>query len=116
MNLVLSVISYLIEFYSIALIVYILMSWFPNARGTLIGQFLAKICEPYLEQFRKFIPPLGMIDISPIVALLSLKSCEIRGFSTFSLVYLMMNLTEIFVVELSCFTMEISKRHRQDIA
>ena len=73
MDLVLRVISYLIEFYSIALIVYILMSWFPNARGTSIGQFLSKICEPYLELFRKFIPPLGMIDISPIVALLVLN-------------------------------------------
>ena len=38
-----------------------------------IGQFLAKICEPYLEQFRKFIPPLGMIDISPIVGFLVLN-------------------------------------------
>ena len=59
-----------------ALIIYILMSWFPNARETSIGQFLAKICEPYLEQFRKFIPPLGMIDLSPIVALLVLNLAE----------------------------------------
>lgn len=73
MNLVLTAVVYLIEFYSIALIIYILMSWFPNARGTSIGQFLAKICEPYLEQFRRFIPPLGMIDISPIVALIVLN-------------------------------------------
>ena len=83
MDLVLSVICYLIEFYSIALIVYILMSWFPNARGTSIGQFLAKICEPYLEHFRKFIPPLGMIDISPIVALLVLNLAKSGVYSTF---------------------------------
>ncbi len=56
-----------------ALIIYILMSWFPNARETSIGQMLARICEPYLEQFRKFIPPLGMIDISPIVAFIVLR-------------------------------------------
>lgn len=49
------------------------MSWFPGARESAIGQFLAKICEPYLEPFRKIIPPLGMIDISPIVAILVLK-------------------------------------------
>ncbi|AST07618.1 YggT family protein [Anoxybacillus flavithermus] len=62
-----------IEVYSYAIIVYILMSWFPNARETKIGQFLANICEPYLEPFRRFIPPIGMIDISPIVALLVLR-------------------------------------------
>ena len=76
MNLVLAIFVNLIKFYSVALIIYILMSWFPNARGTSIGQFLAKICEPYLEQFRKFIPPLGMIDLSPIVALLVLNLAE----------------------------------------
>ncbi|WP_059170066.1 YggT family protein [Bacillus sp. FJAT-27445] len=62
-----------INLYKWALIIYILMSWFPNARGTAIGQFLARICEPYLEQFRRFIPPLGMIDISPIVGIMVLE-------------------------------------------
>lgn len=63
----------LITYYSWALIVYILMSWFPNARDTSIGRFLARICEPYLEPFRKIIPPFGMMDISPIVAFLVLN-------------------------------------------
>ena len=49
------------------------MSWFPNARSSTIGQFLARICEPYLEPFRRIIPPLGMIDISPLVAILVLN-------------------------------------------
>lgn len=63
----------LMELYTYALIVYILMSWFPNARDTGIGRFFTKICEPYLEPFRRFIPPIGMIDISPIVAILALN-------------------------------------------
>ncbi|MBT2654289.1 YggT family protein [Bacillus sp. ISL-18] len=63
----------LINIYSWALIIYILMSWFPNARETLIGRFLTRICEPYLEPFRKIIPPIGMMDISPIVAFLVLN-------------------------------------------
>ncbi|WP_174733853.1 YggT family protein [Mesobacillus harenae] len=70
---ILSLITSLIGLYSWALIIYILMSWFPNAKETAIGQFLARICEPYLEPFRKFIPSLGMIDISPIVAILVLR-------------------------------------------
>ncbi|MFD2628307.1 YggT family protein [Oceanobacillus kapialis] len=55
--------------YSFALVIYIFMSWFPGARESSFGSILTKICEPYLEQFRKFIPPLGMIDLSPIVAI-----------------------------------------------
>lgn len=57
------------QIYSWALIIYIFMSWFPGARESSFGVFLAKICEPYLEVFRKIIPPLGMIDFSPIVAI-----------------------------------------------
>lgn len=48
------------------------MSWF-NAQQSSIGQMFARICEPYLEQFRRIIPPIGMIDISPIVAIIVLR-------------------------------------------
>jgi len=70
---VFNVLNLALEIYGYALIVYIFMSWFPGARESSFGQILTKICEPYLEQFRKFIPPLGMIDFSPIVAILVLQ-------------------------------------------
>ncbi|KSU62443.1 hypothetical protein AS034_09995 [[Bacillus] enclensis] len=76
MAFVFDVLSTLIQLYSWALIIYILMSWFPNARESSIGQFLARICEPYLEPFRRFVPPLGMIDISPIVAFIVLNLAQ----------------------------------------
>lgn len=69
MGILFLILTKLLTYYSYALIIYILMSWFPNARSTTIGQFLARICEPYLEPFRRIIPPIGMIDISPIVAI-----------------------------------------------
>ena len=73
MNYIFVLLANAIQIYSYALIIYILMSWFPNARETSFGQFFATICEPYLEPFRRIIPPLGMIDISPIVAFLVLN-------------------------------------------
>ena len=73
MAFVFSLIQQLLQIYSWALIIYILMSWFPNARDTAIGRFLTRICEPFLEPFRRIIPPIGMIDISPIVAFLVLN-------------------------------------------
>lgn len=59
--------------YQIGLIIYILMSWVPASRETTFGRLLEKVTEPYLSIFRKFIPPLGMIDISPIVAIYALN-------------------------------------------
>ena len=52
---------------------YILMSWIPALQQSAVGEFLGKLVEPYLSIFRKFIPPIGMIDISPIIALFALQ-------------------------------------------
>jgi YggT family protein len=73
MDVVIGIIARLVSLYQWALIIYIFMSWFPNARETTIGQFLARICEPFLEPFRRIVPSIGMIDISPIVAFLVLR-------------------------------------------
>ena len=35
--------------------------------------FLRDVAEPYLRIFRRFIPPLGPLDLSPIVAILVLR-------------------------------------------
>jgi len=67
------------QVYMYALIIYILMSWFPGARESTFGEFLGRICEPYLEQFRRFIPPLGMIDISPLIAIVVLQFAVYNG-------------------------------------
>ncbi|MEG0470993.1 MAG: YggT family protein [Solibacillus sp.] len=62
--------------YRFMLIGYILMSWIPALQESAVGKFLETICEPYLGFFRKFIPPIGMIDISPIVGLFVLVFIE----------------------------------------
>ena len=50
----------LADAYSMVLFVYVLMSWFPTDRGILadINRVLAKVCDPYLNLFRKLIPRL----------------------------------------------------------
>lgn len=60
------------------LIGYILMSWVPAMQDSAVGRFLETVCEPYLGIFRKFIPPLGMIDFSPIIAIFALNLIQ-RG-------------------------------------
>ncbi|BCJ86057.1 YggT family protein [Effusibacillus dendaii] len=75
------IISYLFEIYSFLVIARVLMSWVPDMERTGFGQWLVRLTEPYLAIFRRFIPPFGMIDISPIVALLALQLIE-RGLMT----------------------------------
>lgn len=62
------------EFYEWLIIAYVLLSWFPVS-GVFadIRRALATLVEPYLGLFRRIIPPIGMIDISPIVAILVLQ-------------------------------------------
>ena len=55
------------------MLAYILTSWVPQIKNNFIVEFLEAICEPYLKLFRKFIPPIGMLDISPVVALILLS-------------------------------------------
>ena len=74
-----NILSGALELYSFALIVYILMSWFPGARESGFGRTLSNICEPYLEPFRRIIPTLGMIEISPIVAIYVLYFARTQG-------------------------------------
>lgn len=38
-----------------------------------VVQFLRDVVEPYLAIFRRFIPPIGPLDLSPIVAILLLQ-------------------------------------------
>lgn len=45
--------------------------------------FLRDVTEPYLGLFRRFIPPIGPIDVSPIVAILVL---QIVGFLLIDLI------------------------------
>jgi YggT family protein len=39
-------------------------------------KFLREICDPYLGLFRRFIPPMGMIDLSPMIAIITLVIVE----------------------------------------
>ena len=45
----------------------------PYARWTdAVLNFLRDVCDPYLRVFRRFIPALGAIDLSPLVAIIVL--------------------------------------------
>lgn len=68
-------VSVFVGVYVLLIFAYIIASWVPGgASPTLerVRQFLYDVCEPYLRLFRRVIPPLGPLDLSPIAAIFSL--------------------------------------------
>ncbi|MBV9801720.1 MAG: YggT family protein [Solirubrobacterales bacterium] len=66
--------------YILLIFVYILLNMLfslglrpPYSRfADAIMNFLRDVCDPYLRLFRRFIPPLGMFDFTPMVAIIVL--------------------------------------------
>ncbi len=66
--------------YGLIIIAYIVSSMYfslggrlPYSRaGTAVLGFLRDTTEPYLAIFRRILPPFGMIDLSPLLALIAL--------------------------------------------
>ena len=61
--------------YILLLFAYILMSWIRLPYQPWLNRvqrFLYDVCDPYLRLFRRFLPPLGPLDLSPMVAVITL--------------------------------------------
>ena len=64
-----------ISVYILVLFAYIITSWFRLPYSVWLNRiqrFLYDVCEPYLRIFRRFLPSLGPLDLSPIIAIFSL--------------------------------------------
>ena len=70
-----------LDFYGIVIIAAVILSWLEafNVLNT-YNRFVAAACtvihkttDPYFSFFRKFIPPAGNIDFSPLIGLLALS-------------------------------------------
>jgi YggT family protein len=71
----------LVFVYTILIVAYILSSMFFQVGGRLpyspvlnaVMRFLRDVCEPFLRIFRRVLPPLGPLDLSPMVAIIVLN-------------------------------------------
>lgn len=69
-------VSNLFRFYQILIIVWCILSWIPVPRNGLLGDLVGAIdalVSPYINLFRRFIPPFGGLDFSPILAIVVLQ-------------------------------------------
>ncbi|MBI5305066.1 MAG: YggT family protein [Chloroflexi bacterium] len=73
MEILLRAIDLLFTLLTFAIIGRALVSWLPIDRYHPIVQLLDSITEPILAPLRRVIPSIGMMDITPIVALILLQ-------------------------------------------
>jgi len=74
LGFLLQVLGQTISIYTLVLLVRVLLSWFPNLDwSNPILTTVSSITDPYLNAFRGLIPPLGGLDLSAILAFLSLQ-------------------------------------------
>lgn len=80
MNPILTLLVMLVELYGWVIIVTVVVSWLVvfdvlNTRNKIVYRicfFLNQITEPFMKRIRRFVPPIGGMDLSPLVALLIL--------------------------------------------
>jgi YggT family protein len=64
-----------ITVYILLILAYIITSWIRLPYSlwlNRIQRFLYDVCEPYLRIFRRIVPPIGPLDLSPMIAVIVL--------------------------------------------
>ncbi len=72
MEFVLNVLLMFITIMQFAIIGRAILSWFDRSQSNPISQFLVQLTEPIVAPIRSILPSMGMIDLSPLVAILVL--------------------------------------------
>lgn len=68
------VLYWVLHIYQFILLARVLMSWIPNLdQNNPIARFLYQATEPVLAPIRNALPPLGGIDLSPLVVFLGIS-------------------------------------------
>ena len=76
MTILLRLINLIFTLYSFAIIIRSLLPWLGVDYYHPVMRFLVQITEPLLAPLRRFIPPVGGLDFTPMVALVILWIME----------------------------------------
>lgn len=77
MTFLLRFIDILTNVLMVAILLRAILSWFPNiSRENPFVQVVFQVTEPVLAPLRRVVPTLGVIDITPLVALLLLQMIQ----------------------------------------
>ena len=72
-DLLLNFVDLLARAFSLAILGRVIMSWISPSGSDPISVIIYQITEPILQPIRRVLPQMGMLDLSPLVALLILN-------------------------------------------
>lgn len=75
-EMILGILLTLLQLLTFALIGRAILSWVDPRGGWAISRILADLTEPIMAPLRRVIPPIGMLDISFIVAIVLIQVLE----------------------------------------
>lgn len=70
------ILNLLFTTYTFMLLARVIGSWFPKLAESRFMRFIAFYTDPYLNLFRRIIPPIGMMDVSPMFAFIALQLAQ----------------------------------------
>ncbi len=73
MSSIASFVNLVITVLSVAILGRALLSWFDPSMKTMVGRLLRDVTEPIIAPIRQVMPRMGMLDLSPIIALVLLR-------------------------------------------
>ncbi|OGI09120.1 MAG: hypothetical protein A3I68_06620 [Candidatus Melainabacteria bacterium RIFCSPLOWO2_02_FULL_35_15] len=73
MSSIIMILITLVQGYTFLMFVWVILSWIPDLKFSAFYRFLDRIFMPFLEPFRRIIPPINGIDISPILGFFVLQ-------------------------------------------
>ena len=65
--------SLLCEVLTIAILVRVVLSWFSQGQTNMLTNIVFQVTEPILAPLRRIIPKAGMLDFSPMAAIIILQ-------------------------------------------
>jgi YggT family protein len=72
-----SLLDLVLQFFTVCLLIYVVLSWIaPDVHNPAV-QLLARICEPVLRPVRRIVPPIGGLDLSALLVLIALQAVRI---------------------------------------
>lgn len=90
LRLVAQIFSRVINVYTIILVAYALLSWFPGAYQTALGRWIVRLADPYVRFFRRFNLIIGGMDFSVMAALFSLQVIEWLGYRVLGMIWMLL--------------------------
>ena len=73
----LGVVSLFLSFYFFAILVSIILSWVAPGSPSPVVYLLHQLTQPVMAPFRKLLPPLGGLDLSPILVFVAIQIAQI---------------------------------------